>query len=66
MFSLFGYYFDLALRGLRRNPVLTGLMITAIGVGIGASMTTLCVFRAISGNPIPDKSAQLFLVQIDS
>jgi putative ABC transport system permease protein len=41
-------------------------MIAAIGVGVGASMTTLSVFRAMSGDPIPDKSTQLFLVQIDS
>jgi putative ABC transport system permease protein len=41
-------------------------MIAAIGVGIGASMTTLAVFRAMTGDPIPDKSKQLFMVQIDS
>jgi putative ABC transport system permease protein len=63
---VFGYYLDLALRSLKRNPVLTGLMIAAIGVGIGASMTALSVSRAMSGDPIPDKSQQLFVVQIDS
>jgi putative ABC transport system permease protein len=63
---VFGYYLDLALRSLKRNPVLTGLMITAIGVGIGASMTALSVSRAMSGDPIPDKSQQLFVVQLDS
>jgi putative ABC transport system permease protein len=46
--------------------VLTGLMITAIGFGIGTSMTSLSVSRAMSGDPIPDKSQQLFMVQIDS
>jgi putative ABC transport system permease protein len=61
-----GYYFELALRSLRRNPALTALMIAAIGVGIGASMTTLSVFRAMSGDPIPGKSHQLFMVQIDN
>ncbi len=63
---MFGYYLDLALRSLRRNPALTALMIAAIGVGIGASMTTLSVFRAMTGDPIPHKSQQLFMVQIDS
>lgn len=63
---MFGYYFGLALRSLRRNVVLTALMITAIGVGIGASMTTLTVFRAMAGDPIPRKSRQLFAVQIDN
>jgi putative ABC transport system permease protein len=59
------YYFRLGLRSLRRNPVLTGLMIMAIGFGVAASMTTFAVFRAVSGNPIPWKSSQLFVPQID-
>ncbi|HTG06466.1 MAG TPA: ABC transporter permease [Bradyrhizobium sp.] len=63
---MFGYYLDLALRSLKRNPVLTGLMIIAIGFGIGTSMTSLSVSRAMSGDPIPEKSHQLFMVQIDS
>src|SRR5471032_1618380 len=41
-------------------------MIAAIGVGIGASMTTLTVFRAMDKDPIPNKSRQLFAVQIDN
>ncbi len=41
-------------------------MIIAIGVGIGASMTMLTIFRAASGDPIPQKSAQLFVPQIDN
>ena len=60
------YYIWLALRSLRRNPVLTGLMVIAIGLGIGAFMTTLTVFRAMSGDPIPQKSARLFVPQIDN
>lgn len=63
---MFTYYFTLALRSLRRNIVLTALMIAAIGVGIGASMTTLTVFRAMANDPIPNKSRQLFAVQIDN
>jgi putative ABC transport system permease protein len=63
---MFSYYFGLALRSLRRNVVLTLLMIAAVGVGIGASMTTLTVFRAMAGDPIPQKSTQLFAVQIDN
>lgn len=63
---MFGYYLDLALRSLKRNKLLTALMIVAIGFGVAASMITYSVFRAVSGNPIPDKSAQLFTPQIDS
>lgn len=63
---MFSYYLGLAIRSLKRNVVLTVLMIAAVGVGIGASMTTLTVFRAMDADPIPQKSRQLFAVQIDN
>ncbi len=63
---MFNYYCALALRSLRRNVVLTALMIAAIGVGIAASMTTLTVYRSMAANPIPGKSQQLWAVQIDN
>lgn len=62
---MFGYYLDLALRSFRRNKVLTALMVLAIALGIGASMTTLTVFHVLSGDPIPSKSDRLFHVQLD-
>lgn len=61
---MFAYYLQLGLRSLRRNPLLTALMIMAIGFGVAASMTTYSVFRATSNNPIPQKSDQLYAVQI--
>ena len=63
---MFGYYLQLAVRSLRRNIVITLLMIAAVGVGIGASMTALTTLRAMSGDPIPDKSSQLFVPQLDA
>ena len=36
-----------------------------IALGIGAAMTTLTVFHVLSGDPIPEKSGQLFYVQLD-
>jgi putative ABC transport system permease protein len=62
---MFGYYLDLALHGLGRNKALTALMVLAIALGIGTSMTTLTVMHVLSGDPIPAKSAQLFRVRID-
>ena len=41
-------------------------MVLAIGCGVSASMTTYAVFRAVSGDPIPEKSSQLFKPQIDN
>ncbi|MGH8217505.1 MAG: ABC transporter permease, partial [Steroidobacteraceae bacterium] len=62
---MFGYYLELAVRSLRRNLVLTLLMIAAVAVGIGAAMTMLTTLRAMSGDPLPDKSSQLFVPLID-
>ena len=63
---MFGYHLKLALQSLRRNVVITTLMIAAVGVGIGASMTVYTILWGMSGNPIPQKSDQLFTVQIDA
>jgi len=62
---MFAYYTRLAVRSFRRNKILTALMVVAIALGIGASMTTLTVFHVLSGDPIPGKSDQLFYVQVD-
>jgi putative ABC transport system permease protein len=62
---MFAYYFDLALRSLKRNKVLTALMVIAIALGIGASMTTLTVLHVLSGDPLPQRSGTLFYPQID-
>ena len=62
---MFGYYLNLALRSFRRNKALTALMVLAIALGIGASMTTLTVFHVLSGDPIPQKSDKLFYPRID-
>jgi len=62
---MFAYYARLAVRSFRRNKVLTALMVVAIALGIGASMTTLTVFHVLSGDPIPSKSDRLFYAQVD-
>lgn len=62
---MFVYYLGLALRSLKRNKVLTTLMVMSLALGIGASITTLTVFHLLSGDPLPQKSAQLFYVQLD-
>jgi putative ABC transport system permease protein len=63
---VFTYYLELAVRNLRRSPGLTALMMLAIGFGVAASMTTYSVFRGLAADPIPWKSSQLFVPQIDA
>ncbi|HEX5688330.1 MAG TPA: ABC transporter permease [Ideonella sp.] len=63
---MLAYYFDLALRSFKSARGLSLLMVIALGLGIGACMTTLTVYRVLSGDPIPSKSARLFDVELDS
>lgn len=63
---MFSYYIKLAYLSCKRTWGMTLLMICAIGLGIGASMTTITVNYLMSANPIPHKSEQLFFVQMDS
>ena len=63
---MFGYYLQLAFQSLRRSRALTFLMILAIAVGIGASMTTLTVMHILAGDPLPGRSGQIFYPQVDA
>lgn len=63
---MFRYYIQLALKSLKRNPVLSTLMVLAIAIGIGACMTTLTVYSLMASDPIPQKSDKLFAVRLDS
>src|SRR5580658_1706784 len=60
------YYFRLALAGIKRNPVLTLLIIAAVSFGVAMTMTAYTILYVMSGDPIPGKSRQLFAVQIDN
>ncbi len=66
MSGMFMHNLGLGAISLRRNPLLTALMIMSIGFGVAASMVTFAVFRAVSGDPIPQKSSQLFVPLIDN
>lgn len=66
MSGMFVHNLRLGTASLRRNVLLTALMIMSIGFGVAASMVTFAVFRAVSGDPIPHKSSQLFVPLIDN
>ena len=63
---MFSYYLKLGWLSIRRNPLLSSLMVAAIAVGIGASMSIITVNYVMSSDPIPQKSDQLFYVQVDN
>lgn len=64
--SMLQYYFLLGVRSLRRNPVLTSLMVLTLAVGVAASIATLTILHVMSGDPIPQKSARLFVPVFDN
>lgn len=63
---MFAYHLRLGLKSLKRNPVLTALMIGAIGLGVGVCLTTLNVYYLVSGNPILHRNDVLYAVQLDN
>ncbi len=63
---MLSYQIRMALQSLRRNPVLSLLMIGAIALGIGVSSTFVTTHHLLSMNPIPHKSDRLFYVQMDN
>jgi putative ABC transport system permease protein len=63
---MFAYHVRLGLKGLRRNPVLTALMVGAIALGIAVCLTALNVFMLVSGNPLAHRNDVVFAVQMDS
>jgi putative ABC transport system permease protein len=63
---MLAYNIRLALKSLRRNPVVAALMIGAIALGVGVCITMLTVFRLMSGNPIAHRNDVLYAVTMDS
>jgi putative ABC transport system permease protein len=60
------YYLRLALLGFRQNPALSALIVAALSIGIGVCMTAYTLFHATSGDPLPAKSARLYVPQLDN
>lgn len=63
---MLGYYINVALRNTRQSAMLTALMVLAVSVGVGASMTTLTVMHLLSNDPLPDHSDRIFYPQVDA
>ncbi len=60
------YCAQVALHNTLRSKAITALMVLAIAVGIGASMTTLTVVYLLSGDPLPGRSGDLYYPQLDA
>ena len=60
------YNVRIALKSLRRNPVLTAVIIGGIALGICASTTFTTVRHMFARDPLPGKSGKLFYVRMDN
>ncbi len=63
---MLAYQLRLALKSLRRNPILSSLLVGGIALGIAVSMVFVTARYRLAGNPIPHKSEVLHHVQMDS
>lgn len=61
---MFFHYLDLSWRSFKRTPLISLMMVLAIAIGIGVTMTSLSVYHMMSMDPIPQKSSQLYAVQL--
>lgn len=59
------YYLRLAVSDLQRTPIISSLMVLAMALGVGASMTMITVLHVITGDPLPDRSPRLFRPYLD-
>jgi len=60
------YNVRIALKSLRRNPVLTAIIIGGIALGICASTTFTTVRHMFARDPLPGKSQNIFYVRMDN
>jgi putative ABC transport system permease protein len=60
------YNLRLAWISLSKTPVLSVLMISAIGIGIGVCMTIITVYALMSNDPVPAKSKSLYTYELDN
>jgi len=64
--SKISYDFQLALNSIKKTPVLSALMVAAVGIGIGACMTIITIYYLMSTDPNPDNSEQLYTYGLDN
>ena len=60
------YNVKIALKSLRRNPILTTLLVGAIALGICVSTTFIAIRHMMEKDPLPGKSHTLHYVRLDN
>lgn len=60
------YNVRLAWKSLRRNPVLSLLIVAGIALGVGVSTAFITVYHVLAQDPVPRQSDVLYYVRMDS
>ena len=63
---MLGYHIKIALKSLRRNPVLTALLIGGIALGICVSTAFVTLRHLFTQDPLPGKTDKVFYVRLDT
>lgn len=63
---MFAYQLRIAWLSLKRNPILSSLLVAAIALGVAVATAFVTIHHVYSSNPIPSKSDRLFYVEVDS
>lgn len=63
---MLAYYARIGIIGLRKQPILSALMVLAIGVGVATAMTALTVMHRLGADPLPERSAVVHAIAIDN
>ncbi|MFT7289389.1 MAG: putative ABC transport system permease protein [Halieaceae bacterium] len=61
---MFAYHFRMAWLSLRKTPVLSALIVSAIGLGIGVCISILTVYSLMNTDPAPAISHRLFTYKL--
>jgi putative ABC transport system permease protein len=60
------HYVRLAFKSMRRNPILSSLIVGAIALGITISTSFITLYHVMAQDPIPDKSSRLHYIRMDN
>ena len=63
---MFVYYLKLSLRNFKRNPLLFGLIIITLAVGVGLTLTNIAIIQSMANDPLPHKSNRVFSVGMNT
>lgn len=61
---MFTYFLKIGWKNIKKTPILSGLVVLALGLGVGVFTSLFSLYAAISYVPMDEKSGQFFSVQL--